>query len=144
MNRRLLAFIGLSALAFASGASSQVAAPAIVGSWKAATDEGVIVIAPCGPAFCGRLVDSLRIRANPDSRDFKNKDAALRDRRVNGMTMLQGFTGGPTEWKGGTLYNPDDGGTYTGKITAQGPDALKLTGCIIFPLCKSQVWTRIK
>ena len=123
------AFAALLSLALAGSAAAQPAPAAIVGTWKAATDEGVIVIAPCGPTFCGKLTDSLRIRANPDTRDFKNRDPALRDRRVTGMTMLQGFTGGPTEWKGGTLYNPDDGGTYTGKIVAEGagrPEADRL------------------
>ena len=136
-----------TALAFSLSAAAALAQPAggtLVGTWKAPLDDAVIVIAPCGPAFCGKLTDSIRIRANPDGRDFKNRDVAMRDRRVNGLLMLQGFTGGPTEWKGGTVYNPDDGGTYTGKITAEGPDTLKLTGCIIFPLCKTQKWTRMK
>ncbi len=141
----LAATLGLLTLATAAlPAAAQPAGTGLQGRWKAATDEAVIVIAPCGAALCGKVVDSSRLRANPDSRDFKNRDPGLRDRKVDGMMLMQGFTGGPTEWKGGTLYNPEDGGTYTGKITADGPDAIKLTGCIIFPLCKTQVWTRIK
>ncbi len=30
--------------------------------------------------------------------------------------FLSGFSGGPTQWKGGRVYNPDDGGTYKGTI----------------------------
>src|SRR3546814_9245488 len=49
------------------------------------------------------------LRANPDQRDVKNPDRALRDRRLKGLVVLQGFEGGPKEWKGGPVYDPETG-----------------------------------
>jgi uncharacterized protein (DUF2147 family) len=58
--------------------------------------------------------------------------------------ILTGFTGGPKEWRGGSVYNPEDGGTYHGAIHLIAPDKLKLEGCIIYPFCQTQVWQRAK
>ena len=42
------------------------------------------------------------------------------------------------------VYTAEDGKTYSGKITPVGPDQLKLRGCVFFPLCKTQTWTRAR
>ncbi|WP_424361204.1 DUF2147 domain-containing protein [Methylocystis parvus] len=49
---------------------------------------------------------------------------------------------GPNNWKG-DLFNPEDGKTYTGKITYQEPNQLTLTGCLVAFLCQSETWTRV-
>jgi uncharacterized protein (DUF2147 family) len=77
-------------------------------------------------------------------RDIKNKDTALRGRRLMYLQILGGFTRGSGEWTGGTIYNGDDGGTYKATVTPIDADHLKVKGCIIWPLCKSQTWTRIR
>lgn len=48
----------------------------------------------------------------------------------------------PNNWKG-DLFNPEDGKTYTGKITYQEPNQLTLTGCLVAFLCQSETWTRV-
>ena len=82
--------------------------------------------------------------ADANARDEHNKDASQRNRTLRGLPMLSGFTGGPTEWRGGSVYNPADGGTYRGTITMTGDNSLRLRGCIVAPLCKTQTWTRIQ
>ena len=134
----------LAVLAALAAASPAWAASPAEGLWRTPAHGGLVEIAACGEALCGRLVTSAGIRADPGLKDTQNRNPALRGRTLKDLPMLQGFTGGPTEWKGGTVYNPEDGGTYKGTIKLTGPDTLKLTGCIIFPLCKSQVWTRAK
>jgi uncharacterized protein (DUF2147 family) len=47
-------------------------------------------------------------------------------------------------WSDGQVYNAEDGKTYSGKITPVGTDQLKLRGCVFFPLCKTQTWTRVR
>jgi uncharacterized protein (DUF2147 family) len=126
-----------------------VSAPAFAaspadGMWRTPSRNGQVQIYDCGGAICGKLITSDGIRENPGLKDTKNRDESLRDRPLKDLVMLQGFTGGPTQWKGGRVYNPEDGGTYKGSIKLINPDQLKLTGCIIAPLCKTQVWTRIK
>jgi uncharacterized protein (DUF2147 family) len=129
---------------FALTAAPVFAASPADGMWRTPTREGQVQIYDCGPAICGKLVTSAGLRENPELKDINNKDESQRGRPLKDLLMLQGFTGGPSEWKGGRVYNPEDGGTYKGTIKLVGPDQLKLTGCIVFPLCKTQTWNRIK
>jgi uncharacterized protein (DUF2147 family) len=126
-------------------AAAALAAPGgVAGKWETPTRHGVVEIAPCGASICGRLIDSDGLRANPQLRDVHNKDAAQNGRPLKGLLMLQGFAATDKGWDGGTIYNPDDGGTYKGTITMVDADTLKLRGCIVWPLCKSQTWKRAR
>ena len=135
-------------LAAALALSAVIAAPAfaqdITGLWQTETNGGQVEISRCGNSLCGKLVTSDHIKTNPALKDVKNKDASQRTRTLKNMQMLYDFTGGPTKWTGGKVYNADDGGTYSGTITMTSADSLKLKGCIVAPLCKTQKWTRIK
>lgn len=134
----------IAALLLAPAGPAPVGAARIVGTWKAQTENAVVQIDACGQTFCGRVLTSDHLKADPEALDVRNHNRSLRGRRIMGLAMLQGFTGGPTAWKGGTVYNPADGGAYSGIIRYRDEDHLKLVGCIIYPLCKSEVWTRIK
>ena len=139
---RRLALPLLAALALASPSLAQTAD--VTGLWQTPVHGGQVRISRCGPALCGTLVTSDNIRTNPDLRDSNNSNRALRGRTVRNLPLLQGFTGGPTEWRGGTVYNPQDGRTYHGTITLQGSNTLRLRGCVIVPLCRTQTWTRLR
>jgi uncharacterized protein (DUF2147 family) len=76
--------------------------------------------------------------------DGHNDDPALRQRRLTGVLLLQGFTREADAWAGGTIYNPDDGRTYHARVTPLDADHLQVRGCVFVPLCQSQVWTRVK
>lgn len=115
-----------------------------LGRWATPTRHGVVEISACGTSICGRLVDSDPLRANPDTRDIRNKAADLRSRPLKGLQLLGGFRRAESGWEGGQVYNPEDGGTYSGTITIVDPDTLKLKGCIVWPLCKTQQWKRIR
>ena len=125
-----------------------VSAPAFAqdatGLWQTETNGGQVEISRCGNSLCGKLVTSNHIQTDPSAKDLKNKDASLRARPLKNMQMLYDFTGGPTKWSGGKVYNADDGGTYSGAITLTSPNTLKLKGCIVAPICKTQNWTRLK
>lgn len=115
----------------------------VLGTWRTPTKHGVVQIERCGTSICGRVVESDNIRKDPDLRDLNNKDENRRGRRLKGLLILSGFSRDRDKWTGGTVYNPEDGGTYRGTITPVDRDTLKLKGCIIWPLCKTQTWTRI-
>ena len=132
--------IGLSMLAAAAAMSPDAA----VGRWRTETRNGVVEVERCGGSICGKLVSSDGLRTNPDMRDINNKDADLRSRKLLNLQVLGGFTRGDGEWTGGTIYNGEDGGTYKATVTPIDADHLKVKGCIIWPLCKSQTWTRIR
>ena len=138
----------LSLLAAAATLAASLAAPALAadptGVWQTPTNGGQVRISRCGQALCGVLVTSNHIRATPNMLDDKNRDASLRTRTLRNLPLLNGFTGGPTEWRGGTVYNPDDGRTYSGSITMQNDNTLRLQGCVVRPLCRNQTWTRVR
>jgi len=132
----------------AAAALGALATPAfaadVAGLWQTPTNGGQVEIAHCGNSLCGKLVTSDHIRANPAQKDAKNKDKAQQGRPLKNLQMLYDFTGGPTKWTGGKVYNPDDGGTYSGTIELISDNELKLKGCIVAPFCKTQKWTRLK
>ncbi|ADL00937.1 DUF2147 domain-containing protein [Brevundimonas subvibrioides] len=137
-------------LALAALAMSTLAAPAMAqstdptGLWQTPTNGGQVRIARCGQALCGTLVTSNNIRSNPGLLDENNSNRALRTRTIRNVQLLSGFTGGPTEWRGGQVYNPEDGRTYRGTITLTNPNTLNLRGCVVAPLCRNQTWTRVR
>jgi uncharacterized protein (DUF2147 family) len=117
----------------------------VTGRWRSAASGGVIELYRCGPALCGKVVDGAALRANPDQRDVRNPDPALRDRRVKGLEIIHGFTGGPREWSGDAIYDPATGeGAPKGYLTVQDADTLRVKGCVAGFLCRSQVWTRVR
>jgi len=134
----LIAVAALGALAGPAFAAD------VTGLWATPTNGGQVEIARCGNSLCGKLVSSAHIKADPALKDIKNKDAAQRARTLKGLQMLYDFTGGPAKWNGGKVYNPDDGGTYSGTIEMLSDNQLKLKGCIMAPLCKTQVWNRVR
>ena len=130
-------------LAVAS-ASASASPPGLLGLWRTQEEQGVVEIFRCDSALCGRVVDAASLRENPDQRDIHNSDEALRERRVKGLVILENFTGGPRKWTGGPLYDPKTGdGAKSGSLTLKGTDTLKVKGCLVAFLCRTQTWTRI-
>ena len=135
--------LGAAALAVVSLSAVASAATPADGLWRAESGGGVIELHECGDALCGRLSDSTGLRLNPFIKDDANPKPELRDHLIHGMDILHGFHGGPTEWTNGRIYNPNSGKTYTGSLKLLDADHIKLSGCLVYPLCKSQVWRRI-
>lgn len=90
---------------------------------SAAVPDGVWLMAAkvamqiydCGGLLCGRIVwlQHPRDSAGQLVRDKENPDPASRQRALCGQTVLWALRpAGPGLWKGGWLYNPDDGKTY--------------------------------
>ena len=128
------ALLFLAAAAFATPA----AAADITGVWATGSEGGRVEIYRCGKALCGKVIDAKRLRANPDLRDVRNSDPQLRQRKLKGLVVLNGFTGGPTEWKGG----PESGdGAANGRLKLLPGGKLELKGCIAF-FCRTKIWTR--
>ncbi|MEN2749771.1 DUF2147 domain-containing protein [Sphingomonas sp. T9W2] len=125
-------------------AAASMPADAAVGRWQTENRHGVVEIARCGSSICGTLLSSDGLRTNPQLRDEKNKDAQLRSRPLKDLRILQGFQWKSGSWSGGTIYNAEDGGTYGATVTVIDSDHLRLKGCIVWPLCKTQTWIRLR
>ncbi len=135
----------LLALAVAALAGPAVAADAdVTGVWLSPTRSAHVELTHCGEAICGRILTATKPKSNPNFLDVHNKSQAQRDRKIIGLTILEGFRGGPTHWSGGRVYNPGDGNTYRASLTLVDNDHLIVKGCALMVLCKSQAWTRVQ
>lgn len=140
MRRPMLAPLALTlCLAFGAAASAQD----VTGRWRNPSEDGDLVIYACGDKICAKGVPSDASKAVEDVKDVKNKNPELRSRSLNGLEVMRGFAGGPKVWSGGSIYRPADGNTYSGRMELVDPNTLKLTGCVVAPLCQSQTWKRV-
>jgi len=127
----------LAALAFAALAVPALAQDA-TGTWLTASGETRVRIAPCGGNVCGTVVWT----KNAAQKDENNPNAALKNRSVVGINMITMKPDGNRKWSG-SLYNPQDGKTYSGSLTLNDANSLSLSGCVAGIFCRSQTWTRV-
>ncbi len=118
-----------------------------MGTWHTEEGKATVRIAVCGPALCGTII-ALKEANDPETGkpklDKNNADAGLRNRPVVGVLIVLGMkpSGTANKWSG-QVYNAEDGKTYSGSLTLQDANTIKLEGCILGGLvCKAQTWTR--
>ena len=116
------------------------------GTWLTQTGTSRIRVADCGGALCGTII-WLKEPNDPDTgkpkTDKNNSDAAKRSRPLLGVQIVLGMKpAGADKWTG-QVYNAEDGKTYSGSLTLQDANTIKLEGCILGGLvCKASIWTR--
>ena len=121
-----------------------MAATDIVGLWATQKNNGRVRIESCGTALCARVLDGNQLRANPNQMDVHNPDPAKRTRRVKGLMILEGYTGGPPQWQGGSVYDPQTGDqSHSSTLTLVAPDTLEVKGCRLL-FCRTETWTRLR
>jgi uncharacterized protein (DUF2147 family) len=112
-------------------AAPAVAAP-IEGYWKNPIGSAIIAIAPCGSVLCGKVVwASAR----------GQREVAKTTSHVVGTTVLTDLKPKGRGWSG-KLFIPDDNIHVSAHLQLVSPNQLKLTGCAMLLLCRSQLWTR--
>ena len=75
------------AVAATLGTPTLAQGASITGVWNTGSEGGKVQIYRCGDAYCGRIVDAARLRANPDQRDERNSDPRLRNRKLKGLVV---------------------------------------------------------
>lgn len=131
----------MACLALAAFPGALAAAEPVTGSWVTAGRDGVVEIAPCGPAICGRLARFLVVPpGGPGQRDVNNPNPSLRARRVLGMPILTGFKPDGNVWRG-TIYDPKSGKSYRSVLKRTGPERIEVKGCV-GPFCQTQIWRK--
>ena len=112
-------------------------------TWRTAGGSGTIRIEACGPKTCGRILPGTP-RAGQSEFDVKNPNAALRTRSLVGLSILTGFARqADNSYKGGTIYNPEDGKSYRSEFKLKPDGNLEVKGCV-GPFCQNQVWTPVR
>lgn len=125
-------------------------APAVVhadqplGTWLTDGGKSRVRINACGQALCGNIT-WLREPTDEDGKpktDKNNPDTGKRGRALIGTPILLGMApDGEKRWKG-SIYNPEDGKTYTAYLTTESASQLKVEGCVLGGIiCRAQTWT---
>jgi uncharacterized protein (DUF2147 family) len=125
----------------------------ILGLWSTTDNNSRVEIFKCGKNYCGKIVelknpnypaDDKRGMAGQPKVDRNNPDPDLKTRPLLGLQMLEGFTySGGNVWKGGRIYDPDNGKLYKCKMTLTNPKRLDVRGYIGFSFIgRTSIWTR--
>ncbi len=111
----------------------------IQGIWRHPDTGSLIQIYSCGGGICAKVVSTV----DPNLKDVKNPDPALRDRPVAGLVLWQRpKESGDLQWIG-SAYNAADGGTYYGTMHLTSPATLAVSSCnLSVMLCADQIWTK--
>ena len=157
MSRAILPAV-VSTILISVAFAGPVQAQSVVGVWLTESRSAEVRIAPCADAsygpLCGTIVklndpkDQNGAPVAPDQAvDRRNPDPNLRGRKILGMVFLYGFKKGsdPNAFEGGTIYNSEDGKTYSANISLQPNGTLHLRGYAGTPMFgKTQTWTRVQ
>lgn len=139
MMRALAAGMALG-LALASGPASAQKAEDALGVWLNPDNGSNVEFYKCGAGVCGKIVKV----TDGQKTDDKNPDPAKRNRPIVGLVIMQGATkSGDNKWSG-TLYNRENGKSYSGTLTVKDKNTLDLSGCVAAILCKTVTWTRVR
>ncbi|MBS0534193.1 MAG: DUF2147 domain-containing protein [Proteobacteria bacterium] len=125
-------------------AAAQAAMP-VTGTWLSADGGTKVRVTDCGGKLCGKVVwlnEPIDQTTGKPKTDKHNSDAAKRARPLLGVQVVQGMKpSGDNKWSG-QIYNADDGKTYQANVTLVSENAMRVQGCVLGLLCKSQTWTR--
>ncbi|MEM9859936.1 MAG: DUF2147 domain-containing protein [Bacteroidota bacterium] len=144
MKRALITclFFLIGAVAFA-----QEEADAILGVWESGSGKARIKIDKSGDKYYGRIV-WLREPKDENGKpkvDKNNPDEKLRTKPLLGYRMLRDFNYvGDKTWEDGTIYDPENGSTYSCTIEMKNKNTLDVRGFIGVSLFgRTDVWKRV-
>jgi len=110
------------------------------GDWLVEKGYAHIRIDNCGGKLWGIVV----WEKQPGGTDTENPDLAKKARPTLGMPILMGLAPAkPNRWEG-EIYNSQNGKMYGASISMADENTLELEGCLVWPLCQTQKWTRVK
>lgn len=130
-------------LVAAAAALTLLASPALaqrsIDGRYADTDGYVeITVGPCGAYRCGTITRIIRHKPGENGLDRHNDNPALRSRPVLGIRILSNLSWSNGAWRG-TVYNPEDGGTYRTEVRPAAGGALEVKGCVTL-FCRTRLW----
>ena len=142
--KKLLMLVACMTLFMAGNVCAQDA-DAILGGWYTKDSKALVEIYKCGDLYCGKIVwlkEPLDEDGN-EKLDDNNPDESKRTNKIIGLNLVSNFKfKKKNRWAGGTIYDPDNGKTYSCKMTLNG-DKLKVRGFIGISLIgRTQVWSK--
>src|SRR5437868_11790764 len=117
------------------------AEPSVVGDWLVKDGYGHVRIDNCD----GKMWGIVSWEKAPGF-DNENPDPTKKGRPLLGTPVLMGLSpvkNEPGKWTG-EIYNSQNGKLYGATISLADENTLDLEGCLVWPLCQTQKWTRVK
>jgi uncharacterized protein (DUF2147 family) len=140
----------LFAVFFPFAAFSQAAdeADRLTGIWEPSHGKARIKIDKIADKYFGKIV-WLREPVDPNTQqpkvDKNNPDESLRQVPLKGYRILKDFIYKAGEWMDGTIYDPENGSTYSCVIKMRDNNTLDIRGYIgIKTFGRTDVWKRLE
>jgi uncharacterized protein (DUF2147 family) len=137
----LVALMMLSTLIFAQKADD------ILGTWYTEGGKSKVEITKKDGKYSGKIIWLKEPnRADGVAKlDKNNEDESLRGRGILGLPVIQNFEWDDDLYEDGTIYDPENGKTYSCEMTWENIDMLNVRGYIGFSLLgRTTVWNRVK
>ena len=121
----------------------------LVGVWEPSHGKAKVKIDKIGEKYYGKIV-WLKIPIDPETGEAKvdknNPDENLRSTPLRGYRILKDFVyTDKDEWTKGTIYDPENGNTYSCTIKMTDENTLDIRGYIgVSALGRTDVWKRLK
>ncbi|MBL7963383.1 MAG: DUF2147 domain-containing protein [Flavobacteriales bacterium] len=121
----------------------------LIGVWEPSNGRARVKVEKIGAKYYGKIV-WLREPNDPVTGapkvDKNNPDEALRSTPLRGYRILKDFVHtGKNEWSEGTIYDPENGSTYSCVITMKDDNTLDIRGYIgVKALGRTDVWKRLQ
>jgi len=122
-------------------------ADAILGTWLTGTQKAAVTVYKENGKYFGKI-SWLKTPLNEEGKakmDKNNPDDKKKTVLLMGLNLLKDFVhNGEDKWEKGTIYDPENGKTYSCKITMVDNDKLDVRGFVgISMLGRTQTWIRI-
>lgn len=143
--RKIAVLIGL-VIGFISGSYAQ-AADDILGVWLTEGGKSKVEVVKKDGKYTGTII-WLKDPNREDGTiklDRNNENEKLQTRKILGINVIKDFEWDDDEYEDGTIYDPENGKTYSCVITFSDKNTLDVRGYIGFSLIgRTSVWTRVK
>ena len=125
---------------------AQYRADDVVGVWLTGGDEPAKVqIYKSGEKYYGKIVWLQNVVAGEPMVDRNNPDQNKRKQPIIGLIIMRAFEFDEDEWDDGTIYDPENGKTYSCRLTFKDANTLRVRGYVGIPLFgRTEIWTRSK
>ena len=148
MTNRLLIILVLVLAATGLTMAQSVEGDLILGVWESGSGKARVKIDKLGEKYFGKIV-WLREPNNEEGKpkvDKNNPDEKLRNTPLLGYRMLKDFVyTGEKNWEDGTIYDPENGSTYSCEITMTDENTLDVRGFIgLSVFGRTDVWKRVQ
>ncbi len=120
----------------------------LMGVWEPSNGKARVKIEKIGNKYFGKIVwlrEPIDPVTNAPKVDKNNPDESMRTVPLKGYRLLKDFVySGNNEWKDGTIYDPENGSTYSCIINMKDENTLDIRGFIgVKALGRTDVWKRL-